>query len=160
MNEHETDLGNQRARVRDCGVRLARLITTINQRETVGITVQKDNADVYVLQITGMLTKKEFDELQDKAAKNLGFFGRAKLLVIAEEFGGWEPGADWDVSSFSSWHGWQITKIAIVADPQWKSKFLAFTMAGMRRAPVEFFPTGQAEEARAWLEATQPEQIR
>ena len=123
----------------------------------MGLAIQQDKGDVYVVQITGMLTKKEFDEAWDNAAKKLGFFDRAKLLVIAEKFDGWEPGADWGDSTFFTWHGWKITKIAIVADPQWKSKFLAFTVAGMRRAPVEFFPTGQTEEARAWLAATQPE---
>lgn len=123
----------------------------------MGISIQKEDGDVYVLQITGMLTRKEFDEVRANASKKLGFFDRVKLLVITDKFDGWEPGADWGDSSFFSWHGWKITKIAIVADPQWKSKFLAFTVASMRRAPVEFFPTGQAEQARAWLEATQPE---
>ena len=123
----------------------------------MGLSIQKDKGDVHLLQVTGILTKKEFDDARDNAAKKLGFFDRVKLLVIAEKFDGWEPGADWGDSSFFSWHGWKITKIAIVADPQWKSKFLGFTVAGMRRAPVEFFPTGQAEAARAWLNATQPE---
>ena len=123
----------------------------------MGLAIQQDKGDVYVVQINGMLTKKEFDEARDNAAKKLGFFDRAKVLVIAEKFDGWEPGADWGDSTFFTWHGWKITKIAIVADPQWKSKFLAFTVAGMRRAPVEFFPTGQTEQARAWLAATQPE---
>ena len=123
----------------------------------MGLAIQQDKGDVYVVQITGMLTKKDLDDARDNAAKKLGFFDRVKLLVSAEKFDGWEPGADWGDSTFFTWHGWKITKIAIVADPQWKSKFLAFTVAGMRRAPVEFFPTGQTEEARAWLEATQPE---
>ena len=118
----------------------------------MAITVQQDKGDVYLLQITGILTQKEFDEVRSDAGKKLGFFDRVKLLVIADKFDGWEPGADWGDSAFFSWHGWKITKIAIVADPQWRSKFLAFTVAGMRRAPVEFFETGEAEKARAWLE--------
>jgi hypothetical protein len=123
----------------------------------MSVSIQSGKGDVYVLQISGVLGKKEFEELRANAGKKLGFFDRVKLLVIADKFDGWEPGADWGDSTFFTWHGWKITKIAIVADPQWKSKFLAFTVAGMRRAPVEFFPTGQVEAARAWLEATQPE---
>jgi len=117
----------------------------------MGISIQKEDGDLRVVQITGTLMKKEFEEMRTNAAKKLGFFDRVKLLVIAEDFDGWEPGADWGDSQFFSWHGWKIIKIAIVADPQWKSKFLAFTVAGMRRAPVEFFPTGQVDQARAWL---------
>jgi hypothetical protein len=123
----------------------------------MGLSIQQDKGDINVVQITGILTKKEFDEARDNAGKKLGFFDRVKVLVIADKFEGWEAGADWGDSSFFTWHGWKITKIAIVADPQWKSKFLAFTVAGMRRAPVEFFPTGQTEQARVWLAATRPE---
>jgi hypothetical protein len=123
----------------------------------MSVSIQPSEGDINVVQFTGMLTKKEFDELRAVAAKKLGFFDRVKVLIIAENFDGWEPGADWGDSSFFTWHGWKVTKIAIVSDPQWKSKFLAFTVAGMRRAPVEFFPTGQIEQARAWLKAVQPE---
>jgi len=118
----------------------------------MSVSIEKGEGDVRILTITGTLTKKEFDELRAKAGKELGFFDRVRMLVIAEKFEGWEPGADWGDSSFYSWHGWKVTKIAIVADPQWKGKFLAFAVAGMRRAPVEFFETGQVEQARAWLE--------
>jgi hypothetical protein len=119
----------------------------------MGISIQKEkeDSDVRVLHVTGTLTKQEFDEVRANAAKKLGFFDRVRLLVIAENFEGWERGADWGDSSFFSMHGWKIKKIAIVADPQWKAKFLAFTVAGLRRAPVEFFPTGQTDQARAWL---------
>ena len=55
----------------------------------MGLAIQQDKGDVYVVQINGMLTKKEFDEARDNAAKKLGFFDRAKLLVIAEKFDGW-----------------------------------------------------------------------
>ena len=119
----------------------------------MAISVTSEDGDLRVLQITGLLTKKEFDEVRENTAKKLGFFDRVKLLVVAEKFDGWEQGVDWGKdTSFYSWHGWKIIKIAIVADPQWKSKFLAFTLAGLRRAPVEFFETGQTEQARAWLE--------
>jgi hypothetical protein len=119
----------------------------------MSVSIEKSEGDVRILTVTGLLAKKEFDELRAEAGKRLGFFDRVKLLVIADKFDGWEPGVDWGTdTSFFSWHGWKIYKIAIVADPQWKSKFLAFTVAGMRRAPVEFFPTGETEKARAWLE--------
>ena len=123
----------------------------------MGISIHKADGGIWEIEITGVLKKSEYDDLHENAAKRLGFFDRAKLLVIAKDFGGWEPGADWGDSSFFSWHGWKITKIAIVTDPQWKSKFLAFTVAGLRRAPVEFFPTEEVANARAWLEATQTE---
>ena len=123
------------------------------REKSMGISVQQKEGGIWLVQITGVLKKSELDEVRALAAKKLGLFGRAKLLLVAKDFEGWERGADWSDLSFW-WHGWQIKKIAIVADPGWKDKFLAFTAAELRRAPVKFFVTGQTEEALAWLKET------
>jgi hypothetical protein len=48
-------------------------------------------------------------------------------------------------------HGGKISKIAIVAEPRWEALALAFAGAGVRRAPVKFFPPNEPEQARSWL---------
>jgi hypothetical protein len=118
----------------------------------MGLAVEKESGDVWVLRISSLLRKSEQDNVQAAAAKDFEAGGTAKLLVIAEDFRGWEPGADWGDLTFLVKYGNQITKIAIVADPKWQTAFMAFAGAGFRRAPVKFFPTGQATEARAWLD--------
>ena len=75
-----------------------------------------------------------------------------KVLVILEDFKGWEHGANWGDTAFFETHGHQIDKIAIVADAKWEVEILAFAGAGFRRAPVKFFPAGQLTSARAWLD--------
>ena len=117
----------------------------------MGLAVQKERSNVWVLRITGVLRKSEQDSVQAAAAKDFEAGGTVKLLVIAEEFRGWEAGADWGDLTFLVKYGDQITKIAVVADPKWESSFLAFAGAGFRRAPVKFFRAGQTTEARAWL---------
>jgi hypothetical protein len=71
------------------------------------------------------------------------------LLAILEDFEGWERGADWNDLDFLISHGGQIAKIAIVAEPRWETLALAFAGAGIRRAPVKFFPPNQLAQARA-----------
>ncbi len=115
-------------------------------------TIQQDKDDLWVMTVTGELKKSELDEIKALGRKNLGLFDRVKVLIVAKDFTGWEHGADWSDMSFFYWHGWKITRIAIVADLNWKDKFLGFSVAGMRRAPVQFFVTGHEAEARAWLE--------
>ena len=73
------------------------------------------------------------------------------MLVIPEDFKGWERGADWGDLTFLDTHDDQIDKIAIVADPQWETEILTFAGAGFRRASVKFFPMSQLTLARAWL---------
>ena len=76
---------------------------------------------------------------------------KPRLLVILESFEGWERGADWNDLDFLISHGGKISKIAIVAEPRWEPLALAFAGAGVRRAPVKFFPPNELEQARSWL---------
>jgi len=74
------------------------------------------------------------------------------LLVILEKFEGWERGADWgnDLEFLFS-HSVKIAKIAIVGEPRWETLALAFAGAGVRRAPVKFFPASELKQAHSWV---------
>jgi hypothetical protein len=48
-------------------------------------------------------------------------------------------------------HGGKISKIAILGEPRWETLALAFAGAGVRRAPVKFFPPNELRQARSWL---------
>ena len=77
---------------------------------------------------------------------------KPRLLVIVENFEGWERGADCGNDlDFMISHGGKISKIAIAAEPRWETLALAFAGAGFRRAPVKFFPSAELEQARSWL---------
>ncbi len=117
----------------------------------MGATIQQEEGNLRVLKITGLLRKSELDAALATAAGELGLKARVKVLVIVENFKGWERGADWGDVTFFEAHGDQIDKIAIVADPQLETDLLMFAGAGFRRAPVKFFPVNQLALARAWL---------
>jgi stage V sporulation protein SpoVS len=114
-------------------------------------TLLKDVNGVWVMSLTGMLRKAELDAVQKQAMDSGAVADDAKVLIIAREFGGWEPGADWGDVTFFIEHGHKIGKIAIVCDPDWEAKFLVFSGAGMRRAQVKSFRLGQIAEAHEWL---------
>ena len=44
-----------------------------------------------------------------------------------------------------------MQKLAIVGDGKWESLALMFTAKGLRPFPIEYFPSGQDNAARAWL---------
>jgi hypothetical protein len=118
----------------------------------MSLTVHPDAGNTHALRISGVLRKSEVDAVQTAAAKMFETVDTVKLLVIAEDFQGWEPGADWGDLSFFLNYGSRIVKIAIVADEKWKDRFLMFFGAGFRKAPVKFFTVDQQAEARTWLE--------
>ena len=117
----------------------------------MGVTIEREEGDLRVLRITDLLRKPEFDAALAAEANQWGPTTHVKVLVIVEDFKGWEHGADWGDMTFFETQGDRIDKIAIVADPKWETETLAFAGAGFRHGPVRFFPLSQLKMARAWL---------
>ena len=115
------------------------------------VQIQHQPDDISVLRIGGILKRSEFAAEQSALARAIDIGSKPRLLVIFENFEGWERGADWNDLDFMISHGGKISKIAIVAEPRWETLALAFTGAGVRRAPVKFFPPNELEQARSWL---------
>ena len=115
------------------------------------IQIQYQPNDICVLRISGVLKRSEFGAEQSALARKIDTGSKPRLLVILENFEGWERGADWNDLDFVMSHGGEIAKIAIVAEPRWEALAFAFAGAGVRRAPVKFFPPNQLEQAQNWL---------
>ncbi len=116
----------------------------------MGAPIEKEG-DLLVVRVTGLLRKSELDAVQARGTEGWGPDTRAKVLVIAENFLGWDRSGNWDDVSFSAVYGRRFDKIALVAEPKWEDQLLMFTGAGIRRTPVRFFPPSQVQQARAWL---------
>lgn len=114
-------------------------------------TIEFEPNDICVLRLSGTLKQSEFAAEQTALAQQIDRGSKPRLLVIGESFEGWERGADWNDLDFMFAYSDDIAKIAIVAEPQWETKALAFAGAGVRSAPVKFFPPDQLPEARRWL---------
>ena len=119
----------------------------------MAVTVQQENDTLVVMRISGLLKKSELDAAQASAAKQLAAKGqvKVKVLVMVEDFKGWEGGADWGDMNFYAEHGDKMEKIAIVGDPKREAEWMMFMGAGIRPSPIKFFPQGQIAQARAWL---------
>jgi len=115
------------------------------------LQIQYQPHDIYVLRFGGILKRSEFAGQQSALARQIDTGSKPRLLVILENFEGWERGADWNDLDFLISHGGKIHKIAIIAEPRWETLALAFAGAGVRRAPVKFFPPNELEQARSWL---------
>jgi hypothetical protein len=133
------------------GVTTAGKISPHNAGGSMSLTVQPETGDIHVMKISGLLRKSEVDAVQGAAAKMFETVEKVELLVVAENFQGWESGTGWGDLSFFLKYGDRVEKIAIVAEEKWKDQFLAFFGAGFRKAPVKFFPASQLAEAKSWL---------
>ncbi len=117
----------------------------------MGASIIEQGGNLRVLRVTGLLKKSELDSVQSAVINQQESNPNIRLLVIADNFQGWERGADWGDITFFSTYGDMIQKIAIVAPARWEIDLTTFAMAGLRRAPVKFFSEGQLAQARAWV---------
>src|SRR5947208_5702640 len=115
------------------------------------VQIKYEPNETCVLRISGILKRSEFGAEERALARHIDTGLKPCLLVILENFEGWERGADWNDLDFLISHGGKIHKIAIIAEPRWETLALAFAGAGVRRAPVNFFPPNELEQARSWL---------
>ena len=115
------------------------------------VQVKCEPNDIYVLRISGILKRCEFAAEQSNLARDIDTGAKPRLLIILENFEGWERGADWNDLDFMMSHGAKISKIAIVGEPRWETLALAFAGAGVRRATVKFFQSNELRQARSWL---------
>ena len=115
------------------------------------IEIEYEPNDICVLRMSGVLSRSEFGAEQSAIAGKIDAGTKPCVLAILQDFKGWERGADWNDLDFMISHGGEIAKIAIVAEPRWEVQALAFAGAGVRRAPVRFFPPDELSAARAWL---------
>ena len=117
-------------------------------------SIERENDDnIYRLEIRGTLRKSELDGAQDALIAEIGRIpnGKVRLLVVLEEFQGWDALSNWSDLTFYARYGDHIERIAIVGEPRWREYALMFAAADLRRAPVEYFAGDAMAAARAWL---------
>ncbi|HEY7169962.1 MAG TPA: STAS/SEC14 domain-containing protein [Vicinamibacterales bacterium] len=115
------------------------------------ITMQHEQDNIYRLDISGVLTKNDFDRCQDALVAAMNRGGPVRLLFVLSGFEGWEKTPAWGDLTFYVKHGDSIQRIAIVGDERWRDEALMFASADLRRAPVEFFTA--LADAKKWLSA-------
>jgi len=109
---------------------------------------------VLTVKVSGTLTEPELTSMQAAAAKIVGTGGKWRLLVLAENFKGWERGGAWNDFSFSDSDA-GIERMAIVGERKWEDLALIFTAKGLRAFPIEFFAPEQMSAAQDWLAVRQ-----
>jgi hypothetical protein len=74
-----------------------------------------------------------------------------RLLVLTDDFQGWEQAGDWGDLSFMLQNDPFMEKMAIVGDKKWQDLAVIFAGKGFRHCLVEYFPPEEAAKAQAWL---------
>ena len=107
--------------------------------------------DLVTCKVTGRLTSAELQALQQATAPIIQSKGQVRLLILVEDFQGWERGAAWEDFSFQEENDSHIERMALVGDKKWEELAAAFIGKGLREFPIEHFGPSEAGEALRWL---------
>ncbi len=106
---------------------------------------------IITIRVSGKLTHPDLVAVQQRAAELLKQQHKMRILVLAEEFEGWEQQGDWGDLGFQVENDQFIERMALVGKKKWTDLAMLFTAKGFRKFPIEFFPPEAAAQARAWL---------
>jgi hypothetical protein len=109
--------------------------------------------EIIRVRISGVMRLADQKELQKVAGDLIDRGLKPRLLVMAENFEGWEKAEEWGDVGFLTGYGDSIVKMAIVGEERWKEQVFMFTGKGLRATEVEFFPTSSLKEAERWVRA-------
>lgn len=108
---------------------------------------------VLTARVSGLLKQEELAAMQKRAGEVIREHGPTSLLTVLEDFLGVAKDGDWGDISFQMEFDDQIRKIGVVGDLKWKEITEVFTGKGVRRVPIEYFPTEKLADAKAWAAA-------
>jgi hypothetical protein len=96
------------------------------------------------LHISGILSRADLAAGEAEFAARIEAGDRPRLPVRLENFGAWQKGDSSADADFMFTRGDKIAKIAIVGAGNKQNELKAYTGAGLRPTPVEFFDSADA----------------
>jgi hypothetical protein len=117
----------------------------------VSTEILNNREGILTVKVSGHLTQAELLTTQKAAADILREHGGSSVLFVAEDFEGWEKGAEWADMSAQSELDLYARRIAIVGEGRWKDLALLFAGKGVRHVDIEYFFPPELDKARAWL---------
>lgn len=107
--------------------------------------------EIIRVRIQGVMRLADQKALQSAAFDLIERGLKPRLLIMTENFEGWEKEEGWDDVGFLMDYGNEIAKMAIVGDERWKEQAFMFTGKGLRSTAIEFFPLSALDEAELWV---------
>jgi hypothetical protein len=115
--------------------------------EIIGI-----EGDVVRIRISGVMRVADLRMLQASGLELIRQGNKLRLLILLEDFQGWEQSGDWANTGFLPDQDRGLQKIAFVGDEQWRDQACAFVAQGLRPFAIEYFASSARAEAERWLQ--------
>ncbi|MEO8045383.1 MAG: STAS/SEC14 domain-containing protein [Spartobacteria bacterium] len=104
------------------------------------------------VEASGKLTQEDYDKLIPSWEKTIEQHGSMRLLLVLQNFEGWEPGAAWEDFRFSSSHQDKVERIAVVGEKAWQ-KWIMKLGSFFLRENLKYFDAPELAAAESWIRA-------
>jgi hypothetical protein len=115
------------------------------------IAIEHDRGHYLVCRVSGQLTKADYDAAIPEIKNEIQLKDRPlRMMVVLEDFRGWEVGALWQELKFDVKHGKDFGRIAVLGEStleEWGT-ILSKPFFG---SEVRYFALEDRAAARAWL---------
>ena len=109
-----------------------------------------DNAHAVEIVLGARVSTEEFDAVARQLEAFIERHGRVRVLEIIKDFEGMDATAFWHDIKFSLRHVKDVSRVAIVCNPDMHHLWSSL-VAPFMACEVEHFPPGEEEAARDWL---------
>ena len=113
---------------------------------------EKDNGKLVEVQLSGKITKKDYEHFVPEIDRLVHDHGKLHVLVDMHDFHGWTPGALWEDIKFDVKHFSDIERVAMVGEKKWQKGMSQFCRP-FTTAKIRYFNHAEMEAAREWAEA-------
>ncbi len=111
---------------------------------------EEDGGKVLVVQVSGKLTKEDYEHFVPEFERLVRQHGKLRLLFDMTGFHGWEAAALWEDTKFAIKHFSDIERLAMIGETKWQHGMAMFCKP-FTKAAVQYFEHADAAGARKWL---------
>ena len=116
------------------------------------MSIEKIDGQQFVtIKITGLMTYTDQEKIQQAGKQAFEQQNKLRLLVMFENFQGWDNDPHWNDLSFQAVGDQHTERMAVVCDESKHDEILMFLGDGFRSFPIQAFEIHELELAQAWL---------
>lgn len=105
---------------------------------------------VLEMELTGTLTREAYEEFVPEIEALIRQHGKLRMLVVLNDFHGWDAGALWEDIKFDYHHFHDIEKLALVGESKWEEGMSVFCRP-FTSAAIKYFDKAELPAARLWV---------
>lgn len=103
------------------------------------------------VELTGKLSKEAYEQFVPLTEQRIQQYGKVRMLVVLNDFHGWDAGALWEDIKLDVKHFNDIERLALVGESKWEKGMATFCRP-FTTAKIEYFDLAQLDDARRWIQ--------